>query len=325
MCTSIAFKTKDFYFGRNMDLEYNFGEKIVITPRNYLIRFKKTTNIHSHYAIIGTASIINNYPLYAEATNEKGLCIAGLNFPDNAQYNKQIDPKKYNISPFELILWILSQCENIYQAKTLLEKTNITDIPFSKDIPTSTLHWHIADINHSITVENTSTGMHIYNNPANVLTNNPPFNFHLTNLAQYLNLESSTPNNCFSEDIGIKTFCNGLGSVGLPGDYSSTSRFIKTAYLLLNSNCQNDENSSISQFFHILNSVEVVNGSINLKNNKDYFTRYTCCINANKGIFYYKSYENNQISAINMYNENIDDFNLISFPIIQKQQILWVN
>ena len=83
MCTSIAMKTNDFYFGRTMDLEYNFNECVVFTPRNYPVPFRKMGMMKRHYALLGMATVMDGFPLYAEAANEKGLCIAGLNFPDN--------------------------------------------------------------------------------------------------------------------------------------------------------------------------------------------------------------------------------------------------
>ena len=71
MCTSIAMNTEDFYFGRTMDIEYSFGEKVVFTPRNYPISFRKNDTLHRHYAMLGMASVMENYPLYAEAVNER--------------------------------------------------------------------------------------------------------------------------------------------------------------------------------------------------------------------------------------------------------------
>ena len=82
MCTSIAIKTQDFYFGRNMDLDYEFGNGIVITPRNYPFEFKKAGSLRRHYALIGMAEIYEGYPFYAEAANEKGLWDNGLKFSE---------------------------------------------------------------------------------------------------------------------------------------------------------------------------------------------------------------------------------------------------
>ena len=86
MCTAITYKTKDHYFGRNLDFEISYGEMVVITPRNYPFKFRKHQEINKHYSIIGMGIVADNYPLYFDATNEKGLSMAGLNFPQNADY-----------------------------------------------------------------------------------------------------------------------------------------------------------------------------------------------------------------------------------------------
>ena len=86
MCTSIALTTKDTYTGRNLDLEYAFGEKVVITPRQFPLQFHKMPALETHQAIIGMASVAEGYPLYAEGVNESGVYMAGLNFPGNAHY-----------------------------------------------------------------------------------------------------------------------------------------------------------------------------------------------------------------------------------------------
>ena len=86
MCTAISMQTTNHYFGRNLDLEYSYLEKIVITPRHFPLTFHHQSTLSSHFAIIGMAYIKENYPLYYDATNEKGLSMAGLNFPEYADY-----------------------------------------------------------------------------------------------------------------------------------------------------------------------------------------------------------------------------------------------
>lgn len=318
-------KTDEFYFGRNMDLEYEFGDCVVITPRNYCVKFRKAGIMKKHYAMIGMATIKQGYPLYAEAVNEKGLCIAGLNFPENAYYPIEEDFDKSNISPFELVLWVLGKCANVEEAKELLAHTHLISISFSAELPLAPLHWHIADQESSIVLESTKEGIKVKDNVVGVLTNNPAFEFQMTNLSQYLNLIPSCPKNCFSESIKIQPFGQGLGSFGLPGDFSPASRFVKTAYLKLNSICEKDNASSIAQFFHLLDSVAMVRGSVITSTDLCDITTYSCCVNVNKKIYYYKTYENNQLTAIDMNRENLNACSLKGFPVIRKQQVLWLN
>lgn len=325
MCTSIAMKTSDFYFGRTMDLDYEFHTSVVITPRNYPVTFRRSSVLRRHNAIIGMASVLDDYPLYAEAANEKGLCMAALNFPDNAYYPDEEDPRKTNISPFELFHWILGQCGTVEEARRLLDSTHLVNIPFSSSLPLTPLHWHIADQTCSATLENTRDGLHLYDNSVGVLTNNPAFHFQLTNLCQYMNLISGFPRNCFSELEGIAPFGQGLGSFGLPGDYSPSSRFVKAAYLLLNSVCDKDDSSSLAQLFHLLDSVSIVKGSVLSQRDACDMTTYACCINATKGIYYYKTYTNSQFTAVNLRHENLNASTLRIFPLSISQQIAWAN
>mgnify|MGYP003293685453 CR=1 FL=1 len=178
MCTAITYKTKDHYFGRTLDLEYTYEEQVTVTPRNYVFSFRMKDAVKSHYAIIGMATVADNYPLYYEAVNECGLSMAGLNFPGNAHYFPT-EEEKDNIAPFELIPWILSQCKTVAEARVLLKRMNLYEINFSEEFPLSPLHWMIADKEGAITVESMADGLHIYENPVKVLANNPVFPYHL--------------------------------------------------------------------------------------------------------------------------------------------------
>lgn len=325
MCTSIAMAREDFYFGRNMDWTCSYGERVVVTPRRFPFDFRKAGPMRDHYAMIGMGMMDCPFPLYAEASNEKGLCMAGLNFPQNAWYPPMPDPVKHNISPFELIPWVLGQCATLQQARCLLENTHLISIPYSDTLGLSPLHWHIADKTGSLVLESTKDGMHVYDNPLGVMTNNPPFPFQLQNVCQYMNLSPGTPSNCFSTIDGLEPFGYGLGSVGLPGDFSPASRFVKAAYLCANSICQGDEDSCLSQFFHLLGSVAMVRGSVVTPEGQLEMTTYACAINATKGRYYYTSYHNSGLCGVDLYEEDLDGAALVAYPIEQKTQVKWQN
>ncbi len=324
MCTCIDFKTKDNYFGRNLDLEYRFNEKVVITPRNYKFNLKNGTSITSKYSMIGMATVVSNYPLYAEATNEKGLSMAGLYFPKNACFFKEED-NKLNLTPYELIPYFLGLYSSISEIKKDITNLNITDTPFSKEMPVSDLHWMISDESECIVIEQMEDGLKVYNNPIGVLTNNPPFDYHLNNINNYSNLSPYNSKNTFSNKINLNQYGQGMGAIGLPGDNSPASRFIRASFNKLNSKCKDDEKSSVTQFFHILDSVSMVQGTTITKENKNDITTYSCCINTSKGIYYYKTYTNNQIIAIKMSEKEKNNKDLSIFDLIEEQQIKYIN
>ncbi len=324
MCTAITYNTKNHYFGRNLDLEYSYKETVTITPRNYEFQFRKVDPIKKHYALIGMAYVNNNFPLYYDAINEKGLGMAGLNFPGNAYYH-ELHPEKKNIAPFEFIPYILSQCSTILEVKNLLKDINLAQINFSNDLPTSPLHWIIADKEQSITVESVKDGLKIYDNPVGVLTNNPTFDMQLFNLNNYMGLSIEKPENHFCKNLNLETYSRGMGAIGLPGDLSSASRFVKATFTKMNSKSGDLESESISQFFHILESVYQQRGCVHMGNNEYEITIYSSCCNMDKGIYYYTTYENSQITGVDMNKENLEDSQLVSYDLIKGQQILMQN
>ena len=323
MCTAVAMNMDGFYFGRNLDLEYRFDERVVFTPRNYCLNFRKEKPLGKHLALIGMATVRDGYPLYAEAANERGLCMAGLSFPDNAYYPHTLDDGKSNISPFELIPWVLGQCASVEEARSLLKETHITAVNFSEDLPLSPLHWIIADKNDSIVMEAVKEGVKIYDNPVGVLTNNPPFEFHLSNLSRYLNLSPHYPKDSVFKSVSLKPFGGGFGAIGLPGDWSSASRFVKAAFLKFCSPDCKDRIEGVTQFFHILDSVAMVNGGVVTADGRLEKTVYSCCIS--DGVYYYKTYANSSVCAVDMARENLDGTELKQYELIDRQQITQVN
>lgn len=324
MCTCINLKTKDFYFGRTLDLDYRFEEKIVITPRNYPFHLENGDFFKTTYAIIGMAYVDENYPMYADATNEVGLSIASLRFTD-CSYEKELKPDKLNLTPYELTPWLLGKYKTVSELKMDIENLNLIEIDYKEDIPVSKLHFMVSDSEESIVLEQTEEGFKYYDNPIGVLTNNPPFSFQLTNLSCYLNLMPGLAYNRFSSSIDLTPYGQGLGAIGLPGDNSSCSRFVRAAFNKLNSKCANDEITSITQFFHILDSVSMIEGTVETFSKNYNCTLYSCCMNTTKGIYYYRTYANSQIVAITLKEENINSDNLTIFPLIEDQNIYYLN
>ena len=324
MCTAATYKTRDHYFGRTLDYEFSYQEQVTIMPGNFPFSYRMASAPEKHYSIIGMATVIKDYPLFYDATNEKGLSMAGLNFVGNACYNEPAEGKD-NIAQFEFIPWILGQCTNVEEARELLWRINLVNVSFSEQFPVSPLHWMISDREKSITVESVKEGLKIYDNPVGVLTNNPPFEYQMFNLNNYMGLSRETPENTFSDKLDLKRYSRGMGAMGLPGDLSSASRFVKAAFTKMNSISGDSESESISQFFHILGSVTQQRGCVHMGNDQYEITIYTSCCNTDKGIYYYTTYENSQISGVDMHRDNLDGDTLICYPLIKGQQIRMQN
>lgn len=323
MCTAASFKAEDHYFGRNLDLEYSYNQTVVITPREYEFKFIQVDNIPSHHAIIGMAYVVEDYPLYYDACNEKGLAMAGLNYP-GAIY-RQISDNKDNVASFEFIPWILSQCATVVEAIELIEKINILNISFSEKLPATPLHWMISDKDNSIVVETDQKGLMIYLNPIGVLTNAPSFDKQVFNLKNYRNISNKNLPNLFSPHVELDVYSRGMGTIGLPGGLDSASRFVKAAFTLQNSITGNDEQENVNQFFHILGSVTQQKGCCEVDKDKYEYTIYSSCINTNRGIYYYTTYNNSQINVVNMNNVDLSDDELVIYPLNDTASINYQN
>lgn len=288
MCTAMTFRSRDRYFGRTLDFERSFGESVVITPRNHPLSFRCLPTQEQHYALLGMATVAEGEPLYYDAVNENGLAMAGLlcsGFAAYAPYREGAE----NVASFELIPWVLGQCTDLREARLLLKRCNLLDIHFSETLPATPLHWILADRERSMVVEATREGLRLYENPAGVLTNSPSFDHQLLRLEEYRRL---TPE-------PVEGYSRGLGAVGLPGDWSSSSRFIRAAFVRKNGRCGESEAESVSHFFRMMQTVAVPKGCMRLPQGEAY-TRYTSCCNQDRGIYYYSTYTDPRIVAVPM-------------------------
>ena len=317
MCTAATYRTDDFYMGRTLDYEFSYGEEITVMPRNFPLSFRHGGGTDRHYAIIGMAHVADGYPMYYDAVNEKGLGMAGLNFAASARYSEPEDGKQ-NVAQFEFIPWVLSQFASLGQARSAIEKINLVGTTYDSRYPAAKMHWIIADKSGAITVEPTEGGLKIYDNAPGVLTNEPPFDMQLFNLNNYMRLSPKQPENSFSDALD-------MGGLGLPGDLSSMSRFVRAAFTKLNSLSGSGEAESVGQFFHILGSVEQVRGCCEVAQDKYEITIYTSCFNADKGVYYYTTYNNRRITAVDMHRENLDSDSLARYPMLDKEDVLRQN
>lgn len=324
MCTAATYTTKDHYFGRNLDLECSYNENVVVVPRNFPLNFKLMGSMERHYAMIGMALVMDGTPLFYDATNEKGLSIAGLNFPHSAFYGSE-QPDKDNIAAYEIIPWLLGQCADLSQVRRLLDRMALVDMDFAPGVPPTPLHWMIADQSGSIVAEPTAEGLKVYDDPVGVLTNEPPFPFQMFHLNDHMQLSCEAPRNSFAPGLELKQYCLGMGAMGLPGDLSSASRFVKAAFTRMNSVSGDDEAESVSQFFHILGSVFQQRGCVHIEDDKYEITVYSSCCNMDKGIYYYNTYGNSQIGAVDMHHEDLEGSAVISYPLCRSQQFAYQN
>lgn len=318
MCTAISYRSNRFYFGRTLDHDESYQEEVVVIPRHFPLPHLNTPA--DHYAVIGMAHIANGYPLLYDGINEKGLAMAGLNFVGFSHYPSPVNDVR-NIPAYALISCVLGECSSVLDAKSMLTSIRITNENYSDDLPCPHLHWIIADKTESITVESCVDGLHIHSNPLGVLTNNPPFDQQLTHLSNFMMLTEKPPVNRFPGAPDLAVYSNGMGAFGLPGDFSSQSRFVRAAFFCGSSIRETEDVNCVTQFFHILDGVAQINGCCQLPNENFEKTIYSSCCNCDKGIYYYTSYSNRQVTAVNMHRCDLDSNQLFRYPLLLEQQI----
>lgn len=324
MCTCLSFKKGYHFFGRNLDVEQSYGESVAVLPRGYKINFSDGTRVEKHFAMIGAAHVAGGYPLYFDGVNEKGLGVAALNFPHYARY---FPPREgaLNIAPFEFIPRVLCSCATVDEARALLKNANICDRQFSADFPNTTLHWMIADENRSIIVESEERGLKIYDNPVGVLTNSPTFDIQLYSLNDYVGLSREPAQNTFANQLNLTVYSRGMGAMGLPGDLSSKSRFVRAVFMRENSVCGGQYEEVRAQFFQILQGVAQQRGCVHLGGGKYEYTVYTSCCDTKKGIYYYTTYEGTALAAVDMHREELDGDRLAAYPLRATGEVIFDN
>lgn len=314
MCTGVRFSDDkgNMFFGRNLDWSEGYGQKVVITPREFVYKSAFMGEMSPKCgAIIGMAIIEENVPLYFDCCNEEGLGIAGLNFPGYAQYEKDVVFDKTNVAAYEFPLYVAMNFKTVKEAREALSKIAIVAKPINDKFPVSQLHFIIGDGKESIVVEYTERGMEIFDNPADVLTNQPGYAWHKENLRNYLNLFPQMPKEVKWNEAKMTAFGSGSLLRGLPGDYYSPSRFVRVAYLNTHYPVKTTEAENVSRLFHTLTGVSMIDGAAEMADGKCEITVYTGGYSAATGTYYYNTYEDSAIHAVKMADYKIRGNELI--------------
>lgn len=314
MCTGVRFTDDqgNMYFGRNLDWTVGYGEKVVITPRGYKYQTAFLGENANSPAVIGMGIVVDNKPLYFDCANENGLAIAGLNFPGYAKYETAAVDGKTNVAAYEFPLWVVLNFTSVEEVEKALKNVAIVAKPVNDQFPVSELHWIIGDSKKSIVVEYTERGMEIFENPVDILTNQPGYGWHSENLRNYMNLFSQMPKEVKWEKAVMKPFGSGSLMRGIPGDYYSPSRFVRVAYLNTHYPVKTSEEENVSRLFHTLTGVAMIDGAAAMATGEFEKTIYTGGYSTRTKTYYYNTYEDPTIKATAM-----DSYDLSSSTLIE--------
>ena len=307
MCTAMK---SGRCFGRTLDLEYGYAEQVVATPRDFPLPMRHRAALTHHHALLGVATVAEGFPLYYDAVNERGLAMAGLNFPHSAVY---APAQEGDVASFELIPYILGRCATVAEAKAALAEVRVCDTAFSAAFPPTKLHWMVADEAESIVVEAVAEGLRVYRNPIEVMTNESPFPQQVATWSAYAHLTPTEP------QVTPPHRGRGSGGVGLPGDYTSPSRLVKAAFIAAHSEAEDDP---VGQFFHAMAAVEVPRGCLRLTDGQHVTSRYTSCMDLGETAYYYRTYGCSRIHGVRMVTEGEA---LVTYDLPKQNEITWEN
>ncbi len=315
MCTAIH---KNQLFGRTLDLECSFGESVVFTPRDYPLSFLYDTTLSHHPACLGCAHLREGRPLYYDAMNEVGLAVAALNFPVSARYSPP-HPSKRNLASFEVIPALLGGCRTLSEARDFLKDAHITDDSAFSELPATPLHWMVADATGAFVAEPTSEGLQIHENPVGVLCNEPPFPYHMTHLCDFLSLSPVQPKNHMVPSVSLTPYARGMGAMGLPGDSSSASRFVRGVYA--REHIQWDPHEEIEGFFHLMDTVAQPKGLAVTDEGAPIYTVYTDCMNLSARTYSFTTYSCRSIRTHSMSDHPLDGDSLWHMPMNERKSV----
>ena len=314
MCTAISMRGAHHIFGRTLDLERSYGEQIAITPKNAPLRFLREGVLESHVPFVGVSCVREGTALYYDAISAAGLAMAALNFPESAVYHA---PKEgfYNVASFELIPFILGRSRTMEEALSLLSRCNVTSDAFCADLPPSPLHWLLCDADRSVVVESVVEGLHVYDNPFGVLANEPPFPHHVARARELLHLSPVMPHNTLAPDVKLAPLSRGVGAMGLPGDFSSSSRFLRALFAAAHTESGGTERDEVARFFHVAGTVSVPRGCVRAEDGSSVCTVYTACGCTDTRTYYVSTYARREVRAVTLDGIPEAERGIVTFPL----------
>ncbi len=218
---------------------------------------------------------------------------------------------KINVAAYEFPLWVALNFTSVDEIEKVLKDVAIVAKPINEQYPVSELHWIIGDAKRSIVVEYTASGMEIFENEVDVLTNQPGYGWHKENLRNYMNLFPQMPKVVKWGKAKMTAFGSGSLMRGLPGGFYSTDRFIRVAYLNTHYPTQPDEATNVSRLFHTLTGVAMIDGGAAMADGKFEKTVYTGGYSTATQTYYYSTYEDPAIRSVAMKDHKLDSAELI--------------
>lgn len=330
-CTGITLKSKDGAAVAARTIEWAesvMNTMYVVVPRNQELQLLTPSGMDgmkfkTKYGFVGLA--VEQKEFMVEGLNEKGLSAGLFYFPNYGEYQPYDAAQKDRcLADFQLVSYVLGECSTVDEVKKALAKVRVIGI----DPRASTVHWRFTEASgRQIVLEIVNQEMHFYDNPLGVLTNSPGIEWHWTNLNNYVNLQPGTlPEHNFGPVEG-KSFGHGSGLLGLPGDFTPPSRFVRAAFFQITAAQQPSAQESVFQAFHILNNFDIPTGTEHPwgKSPADVpsATQFTVASDTHNRMIYYRTMYNSNIRSIDLKAIDFDRVGYQSHPLdaVKKQPV----
>lgn len=306
MCTAMTLQSKQLenFFGRTMDFSYDIDPELYVVSKYYV--WKNVLNMrksYNRYSFIGIGQESNGILAFFDGVNEKGFAAATLYFAGYAKYQVQSDyTDKEPISSLDFLHYILGRCGSVKGLKETLLEIYIVGLEDPVTQTVAPLHWIATDkTGECIVIEQTEKGLKIFQNQIGVMANSPDFQWHMTNLRNYMDVSPTQSSDAYWGGICLKPFGQAVGTMQLPGGYTSPERFVRTAYQKTHIHTPNDSLEAINACFHIMESVSIPKGIVITNRNTYDYTKYIAFINTNTCEYFFKTYENTTITSASLW------------------------
>jgi choloylglycine hydrolase len=330
-CTGMQLKAKDnsFVNGRTIEFGTSLNLGGLIVPRNYEFKGTNPDGIaglvyRAKYAAVGGGMF--GEMAIADGLNEKGLSVGTFYFPGYAGY-ATVTPenKSHALSPTEFANWIITQFASVDEVKNNLKTVVI--------VPTTPKGWPVLPPFHyvvydktgkSITIEPVNGQLQVYDNLIGVLTNSPDFNWHLTNLANYINLTPNGAPPVSVNGLNLQAFGQGSGLHGLPGDFSPPSRFVRAAVFSSAALPSDNADQAVFQLFHILNQFDIPVGAVRTvaEGKVDTDSTLATTVKDSQNLkYYFRTYDDQTIKVVDLQKFDLNAKKIKVFSMAGSQPV----
>ncbi len=309
-CTGIMLKAQDgtYISGRTLEFGIPIDTIITIIPHHYtftgsLPNGASGMTFKAKYAAVGGS--LDNGMDVQDGLNEKGLSVGAFYFQGYAGYAPvTAGNQSKSLSPLQFPTWILTEFSSVAEVKAALKDVSIAPTVFQAWGIVPPLHYIVYDkTGASLVIEPVGGKLVTYDNPLGVFTNSPGFDWHMTNLGNYVNISPINVGQKEVNGIALAQFGQGSGMHGLPGDFTSPSRFVRAAFFEASSLPAANAQAAVYQVFHILNQFDIPLGSVRDVSSGKMMPEYTMVTVVRDPVnldYYFKSYQNQDISVVHL-------------------------